>query len=68
MNQLTLPLSNVQMELLKLYATNLPESDLYELKAMLAKFYANRSIRLADKIWDERGLTNQDMKQWLNED
>jgi hypothetical protein len=68
MNQLASPLSNVQMELLKLYSTNLPDKDLLELKSTLAKFYAERSIRLADKIWDERGLTNQDMNRWLNED
>jgi hypothetical protein len=68
MNQLASPLSNVQMELLKLYSTNLPDKDLLELKSTLAKFYAERSIRLADKIWDERGLTNDDMNRWLNED
>ncbi len=68
MNQLALPLSNVQIELLKLYSTDLPESDLYELKTTLAKFYANLSIRHADEIWDQKGLTNEDMKKWLKED
>ncbi|MCU0468783.1 MAG: hypothetical protein MUF58_09290 [Arcicella sp.] len=68
MNQLTLPLSNVQVELLKLYSTNLQDSELEDLKLTLAKFYAKRSIKSANKIWDERGLTNEDMNQWLNED
>jgi hypothetical protein len=68
MNQLASPLSNVQMELLKLYATNLPEKDLLELKSTLAKFYSKRSIKLADKIWDERGISNDDLNRWLNED
>ena len=71
MNQLTLPLSNVQTELLRLYATNLPESDLIDLKKILATFYAERSIKRANQIWDERdctqpGLTNDDMLQWLD--
>jgi hypothetical protein len=70
MNQLTLPLSNVQTELLRLYATNLPESDLIELKKNSANFYAERSIKRANQIWDERdctqpGLTNDDMLPWL---
>lgn len=68
MNQITTPFSNVQIELLKLYATDLPDKDLLELKKVLAKFYAERSIRLADRIWDERELTNDDMNKWLNED
>jgi len=67
MNQLTLPLSNVQTELLRLYTTNLDESDLDELKQMLARFYAERSIKRANQIWDERGLTDSDMLQWLTE-
>ena len=68
MNQLTLPLSNLQTELLRLYSTDLAESDLLELKQLLAKFYAERSIKRANSIWDERGLTNDDMLKWLNED
>ncbi|WP_019989050.1 hypothetical protein [Rudanella lutea] len=68
MNQLTLPLSNVQTELLRLYATDLSESDLLDLKQLLANFYAERSIKRANQIWDERGLTNDDMLQWLEKD
>lgn len=61
------PLSNVQLELLKLYATDLSEEDLKELKDTLAKFYAKKSIQLANRVWKEKGLTNEDMDAWLNE-
>ena len=27
-----------------------------------------RELNAANKLWDERGLTNEDMNQWLNED
>ncbi len=64
---LTQPLTNLQMEILELYSTDLTEEDLKELKTMLAKFYAHRAIREADRIWDEKHLTNEDMEQWLNE-
>ncbi len=66
MTELKLPLTNVQLELLKLFSTDLPEEDLKELKLMLAQFFAGRSIKLADKIWDEKGLSNEDMDDWLN--
>ncbi len=62
-------LSNVQLELLKLYSTNLSEKDLIALKNLLAKFYAERAIKTADQIWDQKKLSNKDkdMESWLNE-
>jgi hypothetical protein len=68
MENLQPPLSNVQLELLKLYATDLSEEDMLELKDMLADFYAKKSIQLANQVWEEKGLTNEDMDSWLNED
>jgi hypothetical protein len=62
------PLSNVQQELLKLYSTNLTEKDIMELKDQLARFYAEKSIRLADEAWDKKGYTNEDMNSILNDD
>ena len=35
---------------------------------MMAQFYGKRAIRRADKIWDERGLTDEDMDKWLNDE
>jgi hypothetical protein len=64
---LTTPLTNLQMELLELYNTNLTEQDLNELKLLLAHFYANKAIHQADKIWDERNFSPTDMEKWLNE-
>ena len=66
MSVLNYPLTNGQIELMKLFRTNMSEEELLELKNLLVKFYADKAIALADKIWDERGLTNQDMDEWLN--
>lgn len=62
------PLSNVQLELLKLYSTNLSEKDILELKDVLARFYAERSIELADNVWQQKGYTAEDMNSILNDD
>lgn len=67
MTELSLPLSNVQLELLKLYSTDLSEDDLKELKSLLARFYAAKSIKLANQVWDEKGLTDEDMDKLLND-
>ena len=58
--------SNVQLELLKLYSTDLSENELAELKGLLGKFYADKSIELADQEWQNKQLTNDKMDDWLN--
>ena len=60
-------LTNVQRELLTLYTTNLSDDDLRALKFLLARFFAQRAIQEADRVWDERRLTQADMETWLNE-
>jgi len=60
-------MSNVQLELLKIYSADIPNEELIELKNVLAGFFAEKAIKSADRIWDEKGLTNDDMDAWLNE-
>jgi hypothetical protein len=62
------PLSNIQQELLKLYSSDIGEADLLHIKRYLANYFADKSIQEADKIWDEKGYTNDTMNQWLKED
>lgn len=61
-------LTNLQLELLKLYATDLEESDLLSLKKLLADFFAGRAVQNADQIWDNKKYTNNDMDAWLNDE
>jgi len=67
MNTPGLPLSNIQLELLKLYSTDLDDHDLIDLRNQLVDFYAKKSIENADKVWKEKRLTNNDMDKWLDE-
>jgi len=66
MNTLNYPLSNIQIELMKLFSTNLSNKELIELKDLLSGFYAEKAIAEADIIWNERSLNDQDMDKWLN--
>ncbi len=61
-------LSNIQLELLKLYSTDIKDSELLDIKEYLAKYFANKAINLADSIWEEKGLDNSKMDDWLNEE
>jgi hypothetical protein len=60
-------LTNVQIELLKLFQYNLPEKQLAEIKNMLAKYFAETATVEMDKLWAENNWTNDEMKQWANE-
>jgi hypothetical protein len=59
------PFSNLQLELLKLYSTNIPDSDLLVIQRFLARFFMQKAIDEADKIWDERKYTPELMQKWL---
>ena len=64
----TPPLTNMQLELLKLYAYDLKEEEMQELKKVLAAFFAERIRQRTGKIWQERGYTQETMQQWLNDE
>ena len=68
MNNLTTPLSNVQLEILKLFSTDLDNTELVELKDQLADFYAKKSIENANRVWKEKKLSNNEMDKWLNDE
>jgi hypothetical protein len=66
MSILNYPLNNVQLELMKLFSTNLSDNELIELRDLLSGFYADKAIKKADSIWKEKGLSDQDMERLLN--
>ena len=62
------PLSNVQAELLKLFAAGIPDSQLLELKKVMAKFLLEQVRDRADAIWDAEGYSDELLKQKLGDD
>jgi hypothetical protein len=60
-------LTNLQLELIKLFSYKLDEKQLLEVKSLLAKYFADKATWEMDKIWEEKGLTNETMDTWLNE-
>ena len=60
-------LSNLQKELLKLYANDVSESSLLEIKKILARYFAAKASDAMDEFWDENNLTEQTMIDWTNE-
>jgi len=60
-------LSNVQIELLKLFSNNVPDNQLNDIKLLMAKYFAEQATRAMDKVWDENQLSDDDMKKWSHE-
>lgn len=56
-------LSNVQAELLKVFSADIPDSDLAELKHLMARFLLERARDKADAAWDENDYTDEKLQQ-----
>ncbi|NJO18256.1 MAG: hypothetical protein HC877_21740 [Thioploca sp.] len=61
------PLSNLQLELLKLFAHNVSEEQLLEIKLLLGQYFAQQATDAMEKVWKEKNLTPQDMVTWVHE-
>ena len=59
------PFTNVQLELSKTFAHNLNEEELLQLRKLLAAFFAQRAIEAANRAWDEKGWTDEDVDRLL---
>ena len=60
-----LRLSNMQLELLKMYSHDLPDSDLREVRKLLADYFAAKTIRLMDEVFEKNNLSEQDVEELL---
>ena len=63
----TIGLSNIQKELLKLYANDVSDEALLEIKQILAEYFAEKASSTMDEFWDENDLSEQTMIDWTNE-
>jgi hypothetical protein len=59
-------LSNLQLELLKLYSFDLSDEELKDLKKIITFYLANKAMNDADKIWDGKNYSNELMEVILN--
>lgn len=60
-------LTNLQRELLDLFALDLPEHDLLEVKRLLARHFAAKATADFDAFTDAEGLSVEDTDAWAFE-
>lgn len=66
MDSLKMPLSNVQLELLKVFSRSVSDEDVLEIRRMLTHYFAKKAIQAANKVWDEKGWTDEDAERMLH--
>jgi len=62
------PLTNLQLELLKIYSFNISDKQLSEIREILTQYFADKATAEMDRLWDENGWTNETMDKWLKGD
>jgi N-acetylglutamate synthase-like GNAT family acetyltransferase len=60
-------LSSMQLELLKVYAMEPSEEDLFAVKELLANYFSNKILIQVNQSVVENNITEDDLKNWLNE-
>ena len=58
--------SNVQLELLRIYSTDVSDDVLLQLREVLSRFFAEKASDEMDKLWEERNWSDDTMRDWLN--
>jgi len=58
------PLSNLQIELLQLYSRGVTDTELIEIKRLIAKYFADRAADEMDRLWEENNWTEDTMENW----
>jgi hypothetical protein len=61
------PLTNVQQEILKLYATEFTEKELEDFRQELGRYFARKTTEAADRAFEAKGYTADDIERWLHE-
>ncbi|MEL6863414.1 MAG: hypothetical protein AAFP19_03300 [Bacteroidota bacterium] len=65
MTHLNRPLTNLQIELLKIYSFDISEEQLMEIKDILSRYFADKATGEMDQLWEEKGWSNETMDNWL---
>lgn len=62
------PFTNLQMEILRVYALNLPDEDLLAIRRMIARYLLEKTRKRINAISKDRGYTQETLEQYLAEE
>jgi hypothetical protein len=59
--------SNLQKELLKLYAVNVADEDLLQIRLMIGNYFANKATNAVEDFLKEKNISTSEYNNWQNE-
>ena len=60
------PLTEPQLELLKMFTHKVDDADWVAIKRMIASYFAQKAIDGADQVWDEQNWSDQKVDELLS--
>ena len=60
-------LTNLQLELLKTFSFDLSESQIGEIREILANYFSQKTISEMDKFWEENNWSNEVVEEIAGE-
>lgn len=66
MKSINYPLSNMQLELLKLFSRDIEDKDVQEIKKLIVKYLSQKLGSAANEIWEEKNWTDEAMDKLLH--
>ncbi len=60
-------LTNLQLELLKMFRFDLKEKQLIEIRRLLATYFSEQATDEMDKLWETNNWDADTMKKWAKE-
>jgi hypothetical protein len=63
----TQKLTNLQLELIKMFQYKVADHQLIDIKNMLSQYFAEKATEEMDRLWEENNWSNETMEVWSNE-
>lgn len=60
-------LSNLQLELLKIYSFNISNEQLLEVKSLLSDYFAEKITKDMDKLFEKKAWDESKIDEWASE-
>jgi len=60
-------ITNLQIELMKVFSYELSEIELLEIKELLSSYFAKKATNEIDRLWEENNWSNEIMDKWLSD-
>ena len=60
-------LTNLQLELVKIFSRDVSDKQLIDIKTLLANYFAEQATVEMDRLWEENNWSEETMEAWAHE-